>query len=63
MGIILIRVFLGLVLLTNGWSNVREHSPSPRDLAKIVNEAAVEAPLLLGWLGEDLIAAQPAFFA
>jgi len=62
-GLLLLRVFLGLVLLTNGWAAVREHEPKPREFSQVVKTAAVEAPALIRWVGQDLIAEQPAFFA
>lgn len=63
MGLLLLRVFLGLVLLTNGWAGVRNHEPQPRELSQVVKTAAIEAPSLIRWIGEDLIAEQAEVFA
>lgn len=63
MGLLLLRVFIGLVLLTNGWAGVRNHEPKPSELSQIVKTAAVEAPSLVRWIGQDLVAEQAEVFA
>jgi len=63
MGLLLLRVVLGLLLLTNGWAGVRNHGPNPRELSQVVNTASVEAPALVRWIGQDLVAEQPEAFS
>ena len=61
-GIVLLRVFLGLIVLINGWANVQRNEPTAREMQEVVSEAAPDAPFPFSTLGESLIAKQPAPF-
>ena len=63
LGLVLLRVFLGLILLTNGWAGVRNHEPTAHEFKSVVTASSGDAPALIGWIGEDILAAQPSFFA
>lgn len=63
LGLLLIRAFLGLILIINSWAAVERHEPTAREFRSVVEAGAKDAPGPMRWIGESILAAQPEVFA
>jgi uncharacterized membrane protein YphA (DoxX/SURF4 family) len=58
-GLFLVRVTVGLLLVTQGWTAVQETYPAAAELRSCIDERLEEHTGLLAWWGETVLLANP----